>query len=128
MGWDVTTRRARLWRRPSHRRKKLWKRREVEKSERRLSHPAWKSRQLRGIPTFPQLRRRLVKLLNRTCHVLQKPDLLTCYGQACNHIPVVGSGSCRDVRPRPSKPSEAQPFLRTRASCRLFYWRYASVE
>src|SRR5450432_1402554 len=81
MGWDVTTRRARLWRRPSHRRKKLWKRREVEKSERRLSHPAWKSRQLRGIPTFPQLRRRLVKLLNRTCHVLQKPDLLTCYGQ-----------------------------------------------
>jgi hypothetical protein len=30
----------------------LWKRREVEKSKSRLSHPAWKSRKPRGIPTF----------------------------------------------------------------------------
>jgi len=34
---------------------------------------------VRGIPTFPQLRRRLVKLLHRTYHVLQKADILTCY-------------------------------------------------
>ena len=80
-GWDVSTRRARLWRRPSRRRKGLWKRRGLEKSKRRLSHPAWKSRKVRGIPTFPPPRRRLVKLLNRTYHVLQNPDILTCYGQ-----------------------------------------------
>jgi hypothetical protein len=35
----------------------LWKRRGVEKSKNRLSHPAWKSRKPRGIPTFPQPRR-----------------------------------------------------------------------
>ena len=35
----------------------LWKRRGVEKSKNRLSHPAWKSRKPRGIPTFPQSRR-----------------------------------------------------------------------
>ena len=37
----------------------LWKRRAVEKSKNRLFPRAWKSRQLRGIPTFPQPRRRL---------------------------------------------------------------------
>src|ERR1700687_3630676 len=81
MYWGVSTRRARLWGRQPRRREGLWKRRGVEKSERRLSHPAWKSRKVRGIPTFPQPRRRLVNLLNRTYHVLQKPDILTCYGQ-----------------------------------------------
>src|ERR1035438_6836045 len=81
MYWGVSTRRARLWGRQPRRREGLWKRRRVEKSERRLSHPAWKSRKVRGIPTFPQPRRRLVNLLNRTYHVLQKPDILTCYGQ-----------------------------------------------
>src|SRR5260370_19486894 len=79
--WDVTTRREGPWRRRPRRREELWKRRGVEKSERRLSHPAWKSRKVRGIPTFPQLRRRLVKLLHRTYHVLQKADILTCYEQ-----------------------------------------------
>ncbi len=39
------------------RRDGLWKRRGVEKSKSRLSHPAWKSRKPRGIPTFPQPRR-----------------------------------------------------------------------
>jgi hypothetical protein len=39
------------------RRDGLWKRRGVEKSKNRLSHPAWKSRKPRGIPTFPQPRR-----------------------------------------------------------------------
>src|SRR5260370_35112670 len=80
--WDVTTRREGPWRRRPRRREELWKRRGVEKSERRLSHPAWKSRKVRGIPTFPQLRRRLVKLLHRTYHVLQKADILTCYEQS----------------------------------------------
>src|SRR5713101_3353969 len=42
------------------RRHGLWKRRGVEKSKTRLSHPAWKSRKRRAIPTFPQPRRRLV--------------------------------------------------------------------
>src|SRR6266852_4052777 len=63
------------------RRHGLWKSRGLEKSQNRLSHPAWKSRKMRGIPTFPQPRRRQVKLLNRTFHVLQKADILTCYGQ-----------------------------------------------
>src|SRR6202041_1347425 len=67
IGWDVSTHRERLWRKQSRGRKGLWKRRGVEKSKRRLSHPAWKSRKVRGIPTFPQPRRRLVKLL--------KPDM-----------------------------------------------------
>src|ERR1039457_7288300 len=80
MGWDVSTRRATLWRRQSLRREGLWKRRGVEKSKRRLAHPAWKSRKVRGIPTFPQPRRRRVKLFNRTYHVLRKPDILACYG------------------------------------------------
>ena len=38
----------------------LWKRRELEKSKTRLSHLAWKSRQKRGIPTFPPPRRLLL--------------------------------------------------------------------
>src|SRR5260370_6541091 len=84
--WDVTTRREGPWRRRPRRREELWKRRGVEKSERRLSHPAWKSRKVRGIPTFPQLRRRLVKLLHRTYHVLQKADILTCYEHAVLRI------------------------------------------
>src|SRR6266571_5115872 len=89
MCWDASTRRARLWRRQSRRREGLWKRRGLEKSKSRLSHPAWKSRKLRGIPTFPQPRRRQVKLLNRTFHVLQKADILTCYGQVkeCANCP-----------------------------------------
>ena len=37
-----------------------WKRRAVEKSQKRLSHRAWKSRPVRGIPTFPPRRRLLV--------------------------------------------------------------------
>src|SRR5260370_28690375 len=37
---------------------RLWKSRSVEKSQSRLFHCAWKSRKRRGIPTFPQPRRR----------------------------------------------------------------------
>src|SRR5207249_7132226 len=46
-----------------------------------LSRLAWKSRKLRGIPTLPQPRLRLVINLNRTFHVLRKPDILMCYQQ-----------------------------------------------
>src|SRR5690348_8493553 len=59
----------------------LWKRRKAEKSKNRLSRLAWKSRKHRGIPTLPQPRRRLVVNLNRTFHLLQKPDIFTCYQQ-----------------------------------------------
>jgi hypothetical protein len=48
----------------------LWKSRGLEKSKNRLSHPAWKSRKVRGIPTFPQPRRRLVNLATGHNHVL----------------------------------------------------------
>jgi hypothetical protein len=48
----VGGRQQKKWRRDG-----LWKRRGVEKSKNRLSHPAWKSRKPRGIPTFPQPRR-----------------------------------------------------------------------
>jgi len=34
---------------------------------------------MRGIPTFPQLRRLREINLNRTYHLLQKPDILICY-------------------------------------------------
>jgi hypothetical protein len=37
---------------------RLWKSRSVENSQSRLFHCAWKSRKRRGIPTFPQPRRR----------------------------------------------------------------------
>ena len=63
----------------------LWKRCSVEKSEKRLFHLAWKSRPERGIPTFPQRRRLRIyaqpKTQNRTFHLLQKADILTCYEQ-----------------------------------------------
>jgi hypothetical protein len=49
------------------RRQELWKRRSVEKFKSKLFHLAWKSRQRRGIPTFPQLRR--LRLIN------PKPDI-----------------------------------------------------
>src|ERR1019366_522705 len=45
---------------------RLWKRRCVEKPKGRLFHSAWKSRTHRGIPTFPQPRRRSLNL---------KPDI-----------------------------------------------------
>src|SRR5258708_30855307 len=64
-----------------------WKRRALKKSKNRLSHRAWKSRKVRGIPTFPPPRRRLREINeNRTFHLrseehtseLQSPDHLVC--------------------------------------------------
>src|ERR1039457_4654354 len=54
------------------------KRRAVEKSKSRLSHRAWKSRKVRGIPTFPPPRRLREINQNRTFHLLRKADALTC--------------------------------------------------
>lgn len=56
---------------------KLWKSRCVE-NQKQVFHSAWKSRNVGGIPTFPQLRRRRVINLNRTFHLLPKADILIC--------------------------------------------------
>jgi len=77
--WGITVRKERCWKTKKSARVGLWKRRKSEKSKNRLSRLAWKSRKHRGIPTFPQPRRLLVINLNRTFHLLQKPDILTCY-------------------------------------------------
>src|SRR5208283_312436 len=58
-GWAVIAPKVQPSRQRKTRRKTLWKRRTVEKSEERLFPRAWKSRQVRGIPTFPQRPRRL---------------------------------------------------------------------
>src|ERR1022692_2722252 len=56
---------------------RLWKRRGLEKSKTPLSHPAWKSRKLRGIPTFPQPRRRLVNF--KTGHIVCYKNRTSCF-------------------------------------------------
>src|SRR5215472_11481007 len=77
----VSVRKDCLWKKPNARRVRLWKRRSAEKSKNRLSRSAWKSRKKRGIPTFPQPRLLLEVNLNRTFHLLRKPDILICYKQ-----------------------------------------------
>src|SRR5260370_9396293 len=69
-GWVATTHKASPWARQNGRPKGRWKSRAVEKSKNRLSHRAWKSRKVRGIPTFPPPRRLLE--INETGH-------FTCY-------------------------------------------------
>src|SRR6516162_7585906 len=78
-GWGTTL--GKEWRSKQRkwRRDQLWKRRAVEKSKTRLFHRTWKSRKVRGIPTFPQLRRLREINLNRTFHLLRKPDILISY-------------------------------------------------
>src|SRR5215472_6799721 len=79
--WGITARTGCRYKTQKSARAGLWKRREVEKSKSRLSHLAWKSRKGRGIPTFPQPRRLLAINLNRTFHLLLKPDILICHQQ-----------------------------------------------
>src|SRR5258707_14997506 len=55
-----------------------WKRRALKKSKNRLSHRAWKSRKVRGIPTFPPPRRRL-REINETGH-------FTCYKKRTSYL------------------------------------------
>jgi len=47
----------------------------VEKSKSGLSHRAWKSRKVHGIPTFPPPRRLREINQNRTDHLLSQPDI-----------------------------------------------------
>jgi hypothetical protein len=60
-GWDVTASNVLPSHPPPTKHAKLWKKRAVEKPKSRLFHHAWKSRKVRGIPTFPQLRPLLAK-------------------------------------------------------------------
>src|SRR5437879_12510987 len=69
-GWVATTHKASRWATQNGRPEGRWKSRAVEKSKNRLSHRAWKSRKVRGIPTFPPPRRLLE--INETGH-------FTCY-------------------------------------------------
>src|SRR5215471_6319001 len=82
-----------LWKKQNAARVGLWKRRRAEKSKNRLSLPAWKSRKKRGIPTFPQPRLRREINLNRTFHLLRKPDILICYEQRQKRPPRSMGGS-----------------------------------
>src|SRR5215472_17819278 len=79
--WGITARTGCRYKTQKSARAGLWKRREVEKSKSRLSHLAWKSRKVRGIPTFPQPRRLLAINRNRTFHLLLNPDILICHQQ-----------------------------------------------
>src|SRR5258705_3537059 len=65
--WVATTHKAAPWATQNWRPEGRWKSRAVEKSKSRLSHRAWKSRKVRGIPTFPPPRRLLVNFV--------KPDI-----------------------------------------------------
>src|SRR5260370_19137382 len=60
MWWAVTTRKDGRGYASTKRiaGERLWKSRSVEKSQSRILDCAWKSRKRRGIPTFPQPRRR----------------------------------------------------------------------
>src|SRR5258708_39531567 len=60
MWWAVTTRKDGRGYASTKRiaGERLWKSRSVEKPKGRLFHCAWESRKRRGIPTFPQPRRR----------------------------------------------------------------------
>src|SRR5438105_3652403 len=69
-GWVATTHKASRWATQNGWPEGRWKSRAVEKSKSRLSHRAWKSRKVRGIPTFPPPRRLLE--INETGH-------FTCY-------------------------------------------------
>src|ERR1700675_93238 len=70
--WAVSTPRERRCYKPSRGGERLWKSRFVEKSKNRLFHCAWESRQRRGIPTFPQPRRRDLYIELESGHI-------TCY-------------------------------------------------
>src|ERR1700751_3031984 len=69
----ITVRKECLWETKKSARVGLWKRRRVEKSQHRLSRPAWKSRKHRGIPTLPQPRLRLAYQPNPDISLAIKP-------------------------------------------------------
>ena len=67
---------------------RLWKRRSVEKSF-GLSHLAWESRLHRGIPTFPQSRRR--------CSLNLKPDISCALKSGHFDLLTTGRNFARDA-------------------------------
>src|SRR5258708_34892155 len=72
MGWAVATpQECRCWKPLRGGGERLWKSRSVE-TQRQGSHCAWKSRKGRGIPTFPQPRRRVLYVELESGHI-------TCY-------------------------------------------------
>src|SRR5437660_12432461 len=85
-GWGPTTHRAARWATQNGRPEGRWKSRAVEKSKNRLSHRAWKSRKVRGIPTFPPPRRLLE--INETGH-------FTCYQKRTSSL---ANNMCRILR------------------------------
>src|SRR5258708_27244908 len=70
--WAVSTpQECRCWKPLRGGGERLWKSRSVE-TQRQGSHCAWKSRKGRGIPTFPQPRRRVLYVELESGHI-------TCY-------------------------------------------------
>src|ERR1700730_18112154 len=117
-GWAVSApREFRCW--TLHREsggKRLWKRRSVEKSKNRLFHCAWKSRPRRGIPTFPQPRRRRTSNMNlepdRSCatktgHLHVLPTQRNCLFQDI--------GATREERPFRRSQIDSLPAASTHA-------------
>src|SRR5258708_36440714 len=99
-GWVATTYKASPWARQNGRTKGRWKSRAVEKSKNRLSHRAWKSRKVRGIPSFPPARRLLE--INETGH-------FTCYQKRTSSLAnnTVGSGLwkvCKQIIHKTKRP------------------------
>src|SRR5664279_4298992 len=82
--------------------KTLWKSRSVEKPKNRLFHRAWKSRPVRGIPTFPQRRRRLDEL--------QQPDI--SLATKSGHFNLLRTGLVQRVNGQWSFRLEGKIFLR----------------
>src|SRR6266540_2485600 len=105
IGWADTAHKVRPGLQIKSRRDGLWKRRGVEKSNNRLFHPAWKSRKVRGIPTFPQPRLRLDNLKpDRSCAT--KTGHFNLLRTSCESsgrsILAVPSSHLPDVRPLPT--------------------------
>src|SRR5438105_15905768 len=87
-GWVATTHKASRWATQNGWPEGRWKSRAVEKSKSRLSHRAWKSRKVRGIPTFPPPRRLLE--INETGH-------FTCYEKRTSSLATTGKCVLRNV-------------------------------
>src|SRR6202043_662736 len=92
---------------------RLWERRSVEKSF-GLSHLAWKSRPHRGIPTFPQSRRR--------CFLNLKPDISRALKSGHFNLLTTGGGGSRYSLGRPETidpPRAARDILHPTSRSRI---------
>src|SRR5215470_1120292 len=99
-GWGTTPRKEwRSMQRKKRRAKSCGKDARWKSPKNGLSHLAWKSRQLRGIPTFPQLR--LLREINL------KPDI-SC-AMKTGHFNVLPTVAQQRIHRR-QVPSSVQPF------------------